>query len=217
VKSHLVSVVVGAFALARAASVGAQSTPDHLTCFRANDQAPKQRIAATLTFAGAARNCIVKTPAKLACLETIPTSLPAPGGGPTSTSSAGAFLCYQAKCPGALPGNSQMEDEFGRRAVTIRGAHWLCAPATWTPTGGTSPSPTTTTTLSTAECHFTSGHCEGSCAGGGHCAATAASGTCECRSTPCGNADAPQCDGFCQDDSEACVFSVTGCSCARIP
>src|SRR6266566_4980754 len=61
------------------------------------------------------------------------------------------------------------------------------------------------------------GQCQGECGAGGVCSAAASSGSCECRTTPCGQADAPTCDGFCTDPAKACVFNLTGCSCVRIP
>src|SRR5213078_2442323 len=91
------------------------------------------------------------------------------------------------------------------------------------PGGGPSPGPvgiappTTTTTRPPQPCRFTDGQCQGQCGAGGVCSAAASSGSCECRTTPCGQADAPTCDGFCTDPSKACVFNLTGCSCVRIP
>src|SRR5207253_11433953 len=91
-----------------------------------------------------------------------------------------------------------------------------CAPATRGP--ATIVSSTTTTTVPSGPCDFNSSDrkCEGTCGDGGHCSAVAAGGACECRTTPCGDADAPSCDGFCTPD-EACVFTVTDCSCVSIP
>ena len=41
-------------------------------------------------------------------------------------------------------------------------------------------------------------------------------GACECRTTACGEADSPQCNGYCAPD-HACIFLFTGCSCVSIP
>ena len=79
-------------------------------------------------------------------------------------------------------------------------------------------SPTTTTTLASGPCDFNTSarRCEGTCADGGHCSAVASGGACECRTTACGDASQPECNGFCNPD-EACIFLVTGCSCTSIP
>ncbi|TMA96886.1 MAG: hypothetical protein E6J77_00730 [Deltaproteobacteria bacterium] len=79
-------------------------------------------------------------------------------------------------------------------------------------------SATTTTTLASGPCDFnsTTRRCSGTCADGGHCSAVVSGGACECRTTACGDASAPECNGFCAA-AEACIFSVTGCSCASIP
>jgi hypothetical protein len=77
---------------------------------------------------------------------------------------------------------------------------------------------TTTTTLTSGPCNFNSStrSCEGTCSAGGHCSAVASGGACECRTTACGDASAPECNGFCAPD-EACIFLVTGCKCEGIP
>jgi len=76
----------------------------------------------------------------------------------------------------------------------------------------------TTTTIPAGPCDFDSSsrRCTGRCGNGGHCSAVASGGACECRKTSCGDADAPECNGFCARD-EACLFTLTGCSCVGIP
>jgi hypothetical protein len=39
---------------------------------------------------------------------------------------------------------------------------------------------------------------------------------CERRTTACGGASSPSCDGYCAPD-EACTFVLTGCSWVSIP
>jgi hypothetical protein len=80
------------------------------------------------------------------------------------------------------------------------------------------PGASTTTTAPDEPCDFDSdnGTCTGTCGGGGHCSAVASGGACECRATPCGDADSPSCEGYCARD-EACVFTLTGCNCVSIP
>jgi len=138
-----------------------------------------------------------------------------PGGGP-SGSAAGSFLCYRLKCPKPFPPDAETTDQFGgKRVVSFRGAAFLCARAARG--AQTIVSSTTTTTVPGASQFSSANHrCEGTCGNGGHCSAVVSGGACECRTTPCGNADQPQCNGFCNPD-EACIVSVTGCSCASIP
>jgi hypothetical protein len=208
-RSIIVTTIIGALALAAPAS--AQPAPDHLACYKAKDRT-KGRFTVSLSNAGASQSCVVKMPAKLACLETEKSNvIPTPAGGGPAPTPAGNFLCYQMKCP--RPSSFEMQDQFGKRVVGFRGAQLLCAPAT---RGPASNFPTGTT-LPPGPCHFSDGRCEGTCAGGGHCTATAASGECVCRGTPCGDADTPECEGFCTSSGEACVFSIDGCSCVRIP
>jgi hypothetical protein len=206
--------VLGAVTLA--VSAFAQPVPDHLGCYKVKDSA-RGRFTITVTNAGVTQRCSVKLPAKVACLETQKSDVvPAPPGGGPSPTAAGNFLCYRMKCPRPFPPDFEMEDQFGRRVVDFRAGQLLCAPAR---RGVATIVSSTTTTMPPSQCHFSeSDHrCEGRCGGGGHCAATASSGACECRSTACGDAGTPECNGFCTEAGEACVFSVDGCSCVRIP
>ena len=207
-------------ALALAVPAFAQTT-DHLACYKAKDSA-RGRFTMVVTNAGVTQNCTAKLPARMACIESSVSGLSPtpPGGGPSSTD-AGNFLCYIVKCARPSPPAFQMADDLGgSRSVDLRKGQLVCTEAS---RGGVSaspnPTPTTTTTLQTGPCHFddSSRRCEGSCGAGGHCAATAASGACECRTTSCGDANQPQCNGFCSDPNEACIFTLTGCSCTTIP
>jgi hypothetical protein len=139
-----------------------------------------------------------------------------PGDAPSPGATAD-LLCYPLICPRPFPPAAQMTDELGgQRVVKFRHAQLLCAPATRSPAGIVSS--TTTTTVPAGPCAFDSGDrtCKGTCGAGGHCSAVASGGACECRTTPCGDADSPACDGFCAPD-EACIFTVTSCSCVSIP
>ena len=129
----------------------------------------------------------------------------------------GQFLCYKLFCPKPFPPAAEMTDEFGgTRVVRFRAAQFLCAPATRSTE--TTGSTTTSTTLAPSSCDFNSDErrCEGTCGNGGHCSAITSGGACECRTTPCGDADAPECNGFC-GAGEACTFDLTGCRCLNIP
>jgi hypothetical protein len=118
------------------------------------------------------------------------------------------------KCPKPFPGATELAHELGgRRVVHFRATKLLCAPAS-----GSAVPVSTTTTLPEQACHFDNDarRCEVSCAGGGRCSAVASGRACECPATPCGDADSPECDGYCQPD-ELCIFAITGCDCVSIP
>ena len=194
---------------------------NHLACYKVKDTA-RGRFTMVVTNAGVTQNCTAKLPARMACIEssTMGVSPPPPGGGPSSTD-AGNFLCYTVKCARPSPPAFAMADDFGgSRNVDLRKAQIICTEAS---RGGAvaGPPTTTTTTLAgqPAQCHFddSSRSCQGACGNGGRCGPTAASGACVCRTTSCGSADQPACDGFCSDPNEACVFTLTGCSCITIP
>jgi len=90
---------------------------------------------------------------------------------------------------------------------------------TTTTLSGGGGSTTTTVQGITTGCTFQHGECTGSCAPGSRCGAAVGSGSCECRSTACGNADTPQCNGACPSASQACIFDPIGdaCHCVSIP
>jgi hypothetical protein len=210
--------VLGALALAVPAFA---QTMDHVTCYKVKDRA-RGRFTMSVTNAGGTQSCTAKLPAKVACIESSVSGVtPAPPGGGPSPTEAGNFLCYTVKCARPSPPTFGMGDDFGgSRNVDFRKAQLVCTEATrGAPVAGPSPASSTTTTTLGGPCHFddSSRTCEGSCGGGGHCAATATSGACECRTTACGDANQPQCNGFCSDPNEACVFTLTGCSCTTIP
>jgi hypothetical protein len=203
-------------------------TMDHMTCLAVKDSAPRARYQATLTTAGGAQSCIVRAPAKLACVPTAKSDVtPTPPGGGPSASTAGAFLCYRAKCPKTST-SENAQDQFGNRVVLLKAARYLCAPAnvgaptpglpaTSSTTLGGGPTTTSTTLPGQNGCTFTNGQCTGSCGAGMRCGAAVGSTSCACRAVACGDADTPQCNGACPQAGQACVFDLTGCSCVRIP
>ena len=199
-----------------ATSVLAQSASDHLACYVVKDTARKGKSTVTLMNAGGTQSCTIGARAQLACLETQTSDIaPTPPGGGPSPGNAGDFLCYKLSCPKAVPA-AQMTDRFkGMRVVRFKAAQFLCAPAT---RGAEVIGSTTTTTLPAGPCDFNSDNrrCEGTCGNGGHCSAVTSGGACECRTTACGDADAPECNGFC-NPGQSCTFNVTGCSCFNIP
>jgi hypothetical protein len=220
---HVLAVV---WALFPAAAIAGTTPFDHLTCSKVKDSMPKAKYTATLTTASGSQSCIVRTPAKLACVATEKSAVTPtpPGGAAVGGSAAGAFLCYKAKCPRPPRTDANVSDQFGQRVVSIRVPQLLCAPANLpSPLPGVTtttvaPGATTTTTVASNECRFVDGECRGTCAGSGeNCRASTGTGSCECRSVACGDSDRPQCNGACSDSNEICVFSVTECSCVTIP
>ncbi len=206
-------------ALAGALAPAAFAQPDdRFTCFAVKDSLPRGKYQVTLSTAAGSQSCIVRTPARVACVPSTQKAVtPAPPGGGPSGSAEGGFLCYLAKC--ALPsGTTNVEDQFGRRVIKYRATRFVCDPADLTAPAPGSPTTTTTTLPGAAgDCHFADGRCTGTCAPGKRCGTAVGSASCECRDVACGDADSPACNGACTSPGEACVFNVTGCSCVRVP
>jgi hypothetical protein len=194
----------------------AQGVQSHLHCFAVKDSAPRARYQLTVTTDAGTQTCTVRTPAKVACVPSAVSGVtPAPPGGGPAGSGAGSFLCYLAKCaPAGLSTNA--EDAFGRRLVRFRASRFVCAPADLNapPPGVTT---TTTTLVGGDACRFQDGECRGTCGAGARCGAAVGTGSCECRTVACGDADAPECNGACSSPGEACIFDLSGCSCVDIP
>jgi hypothetical protein len=217
-------IVSIAGALALTAPAFAQ-TLDHLACYKVKDPVAKGSFTVTVTNAAVSSKCTVKTPARFACFESEAAGFsPTPPGTPVTPGAARNFICYTAKCPKPFPADTQMSDEVGgQRVIRFKMTTLLCSPASRGPvifqTTSTTIAGATTTTIPNQTCRFDSSNhtCVGTCAQNGFaCSAVVGSGDCECRGTPCGDADQPSCDGFCKPD-EACVFELTGCKCASIP
>jgi hypothetical protein len=194
-------------------------TQDHLTCFAVRDSSPRTKYQVTITTEAGSQSCIVRTPAKTACVQAAKSQVtpPPPGGGP-SGSAAGSFLCYRAKC--ARPASSRnVVDQFGQRVVSFRASRFLCAPADLNaPPPGSSTTTTSTLPGQPGACRFENGECRGTCAlSGQNCRAVVGTGDCECTNVACGDADTPECNGGCSSPGEACLFDLNGCSCVDIP
>jgi hypothetical protein len=208
-------VVVLTVALATVAF--AQPASDHLACYGVKDPVRKGPTTLTVTNAGVTQSCRIGSRAQIACLETGTSNIvPAPRGGGPTPGNVGNLLCYKLFCPKPFPATEMTDDFGGTRVLSLRAGQFLCAPAIRgsQTTGSTS----TSTTLAPGPCDFDSDsrRCVGTCGNGGHCSAVTSGGACECRTTPCGDADAPECNGFCSP-GEACTFDLTGCSCFNIP
>jgi len=207
--------LLGAVALA---APGLAQTGDNVACYTVRDSAKRGAFTLTVTNAGVTQSCRVTVPARLGCLATqVSNVVPTPPGDGPSPGATADLLCYLLVCPRPFPPAVQMTDGLGgQRVVRFKRSQLLCAPAIRGP--ATSVSSTTTTTTPPGPCDFNSSDrkCEGTCGNGGHCSAVASGGACECRTTACGDASSPSCDGFCTPDA-ACLFTVTGCSCVSIP
>jgi len=142
-----------ALALASGPAAWAQPTPDHLKCYKIKDPQPKTIYMADLAGLAPEPGCLIKVPAKLACVPTTKTNvMPAPPGG-GGTGIPNTFLCYAVKCPKsatALPGLN-VQDQFGIRTVQPSTPKILCAPGV-NPNATTTTTTTTSSTTSTTQC-----------------------------------------------------------------
>lgn len=189
----------------------AAQTGGGVACYQVKDRATPRSATVNVTSAGVVQSCRAHSPARLACV------------GADGASAGGAFLCYRLHCPRTFRSPTSMTADLGgQRVVTFKGAQLLCEPAQVQPGGSSTTSttvaPMTTTTVASGSCEFddSSRTCTGTCGGGGHCSAVVSGGACECRTTACGDASSPSCNGYCARD-QACIFDITGCSCVSIP
>jgi hypothetical protein len=184
--THARVVRVAVTCFVASVTVARAQVPDHLQCFRVKDPQPKVRYTADVGGLSAGPGCLIRVPAKLACVPATKTNVnPAPpGGGPSAT--ATAVLCYAVKCePSAVP-ELGLQDQFGSRVLQLRKASLLCAPA------GPIPTTTVTTTVTTLPCGTTTTipvcgtTCPGFCPGGQQCV-VGTGGECSCvgPSVPC--------------------------------
>jgi hypothetical protein len=198
-----------------------QTTLPALTCFNTADRAtPHGRFVSTTTTRAGQETCIFKTPAKLACVSAGPVSVTPSPTGSTEGTAPGDLVCYQARCIHRVQTGADVTDPFGTRSVSFQRARYVCVAAGATAATTTTTVPgagTTTTTIQTSGCRFANGQCTGSCGAGMRCGAAVGTASCACRSVSCGDADAPTCNGACTSPGDACVFTLTGCSCVRIP
>src|SRR5437016_12750764 len=90
-------------ALALAGSAGAQPVADHLKCYQVRDPRPKASYTADLQGLAPEPGCTIKVPGKLLCVETTKTNVQPPPAGGAPGNPAGRFVCYNVKCPRAVP------------------------------------------------------------------------------------------------------------------
>ena len=128
--------------------------PDHLKCYKVKDSLAKAEYTADLGGLAAEPDCLIKTPAKMLCVETAKTNVtPAPPGAAPG-SAAGRFACYKVKCAKGPKLPVTIDDQFGSRAAEVIGPKLLCAPANVGPTTTTTATSTTTTTMGVSGCCY---------------------------------------------------------------
>lgn len=206
--------LLGALLLLALPGITPGQTVDGTVCYTARDAAPKR----TYTVTAGGQTCRIKAPARMACLiERAAPITPAPPFSSILDSAAPTELCYRARCRPTARRPATLADAFGSRGVTLRAARFLCLPAGGAETIVTTttvPGGVTTTTRPPRECGFLDGECGGGCPQGQRC--SIAVDGCKCRSTTCGNADEPACEGSCPTSDETCVFVLTGCECVDL-
>jgi hypothetical protein len=123
------------------AGPAAGQIPDHLRCYKVKDPETRATYTADLGGLTPGVGCVIRVPAKLACVPITKTNVAPtpPDEGGTGTSNP--FFCYKVKCSGATPVPIPGEDQFGSRTVTASVTKLLCAPLAVTVTT------TTTTTV----------------------------------------------------------------------
>jgi hypothetical protein len=126
----LLAATALAFVVGGASPVGAQ-VADHLKCYRVRDPIASVRYTANLQGLLPQPGCTVRARAAMLCVATTKTGVSPtpPGGGPSTPSPAGKFLCYRVKCARQTLPNQTLSDQFGGRTVTPRTTAMLCAPA----------------------------------------------------------------------------------------
>src|SRR6185503_16046511 len=120
---RLVAVLVVALSV-----VGAHAQTDHLECYKVRDPQARATYTADLDGLSLEPGCLIKVPAKLACVPATKTNVtptPPEAGG---TGTPNTFFCYKAKCPRAALPTLAGADQFGNRTVTPSVAKLVCAP-----------------------------------------------------------------------------------------
>jgi hypothetical protein len=189
-----------------ASEAGAQPG-DHMRCFAIKDTQPKATYTAELDGLVAQPGCLIKVPAKLACVPTrkLNVTPPPPGNGPIQPMPT--VLCYKTKCPNAPVAPQTLTDQFGTRPIFFRRTTLLCAPVAVTVTTTTGPTTTSFggTIVTTTSCPTTtiaasclgafSPSCAEPCPSGMTCTTGGPGGHCQCvgPAPACGDVSQPFC------------------------
>ena len=149
---HVVRTAFVVAAMAGATSLARAQVLDHLQCFKVKDPAAKAKYTADLLpwlGVSPSNGCSIKAPAKLLCVDTRKVNVsPTPPGAPTGQPGQ-PYLCYKLKCSAPQPPVLTAKDQFGVRALQVKGSSILCAPVSQLTVGTTSTTTTTTTTIPT--------------------------------------------------------------------
>ena len=197
-RMRILAALLPAAALLCAGIAHAQLVPvfDHLKCYIIKDPL---KVKHTLDLTPEQTQflpepgCLLKSPAKFFCIDVQKSNVqPTPGGPPVQGQNARDYLCYIVHCP-KMNQNLVLavEDQFGRRDITIKPPKLLCAPANKVvppnPTPTRTPLPPNPTPTQTPR--------------------------------PCGGPDATgQCAGDCAILTEKCLFTATAAMpCACVP
>jgi hypothetical protein len=194
-------------ALVALASEAVAQPGDHLRCFSIKDTQPKATYTADLDGLVAQSGCLIKVPAKLACVPTLKQNVspPPPGNGPIQLMPT--VLCYKTKCPNAPLAPQTLTDQFGTRPIFFRKTGLLCAPVVVTvTTTTTAPTSTGASTMTTTSCVTTTfadsclRRSPGVCTGGpcppGMTCTSGPGGVCDCvgPAPQCGSTSQPLCE-----------------------
>jgi hypothetical protein len=200
---------------------------DHLRCFSIRDRQLRATYTAELDGLVAQPGCVIKVPAKLACVPTrkLNVAPPPPGGGPIVP--IPTVLCYKTKCANAPVGSQTLTDQFGTRPIEFRRTSLLCAPVATTTTTTTGP-PTTMpgSTVTTTSCPTTTiaASCLNAfpacgtwpCPSGMTCSTGGPSGHCQCLgpAPACGDVSQPFCSlGTCPAGTQCTsVYEPPACA-----
>jgi hypothetical protein len=151
--------------------LGHGQVADHLKCYAIKDSLRESGVNPVKTYTADLNGlvpepgCVIKMPAKYACVDTTKANVQPTPPGAAPGPAAGQFLCYKLKCAKAGAPAVTLGDQFGTRAVTARGAKFLCAPAI-PATTSTTESTTTTSTTTTFCPPATAAYCGGAGCGG---------------------------------------------------
>lgn len=107
---------------------------DHLDCHKVkNDPAGRGKFSIDLTTNqfGLEEGCIVKMPAKIACMPSKKENVqPPPPGAPAGPNLIfTAYVCYKVKCPKRETDIALRDQLGGLRTLTLGEAKLVCAPA----------------------------------------------------------------------------------------
>jgi hypothetical protein len=175
------AVVVGVTVLVGQSGTGLAQVPpgaeaDHLKCYTVvKDQNIKDKVIIDLFNKqfGTESECSLLTKAPLFCAPSAKAvGTNPPGDDPRGPKLESDFLCYRVRCPKLEKREIPLvDDQFGKRSITIKSAQLVCAPATKMVTP---PTP----------CGQSFPECNGTCDTGQECKQDVGADTCSCQPNP---------------------------------